>query len=79
MLKRVSEHVKLSQATFNQDFSFDVLVNEAIKQQDWKGYISDDMTVGELKNLIGTNYDLDKVVADRLEFCYWSFRGKPKS
>ena len=79
LLKRVSERVKLSRATFNKDFLFDVLVNEAIKQQDWKGYITDDMMVGELKDLIGTNYDLDEVVTDRLEFCYWSFRGNQKS
>ncbi len=81
MLERVSRQRKLTQSSRNQNFSDDVLVNEAIKKGEWRDELFVyGMTFGELKERLVERYALDNYVVERLEALYlkWTARGIKK-
>ena len=54
--------------TMNQQFSDDVLINSSLKQGDWRRLHTEDITFGELKDLITETFALDNNTSNRLVF-----------
>ena len=76
-LERISEDVTVARRTTHQRFSDDRLVNQQLKNGEWRKLVPDnsDMTSLELAHLIGEVYELENAVVDRLEFAYETFVG----
>lgn len=79
-LERISKPKTVTRTSRNKNFSVDVLVNDAIKAGEWLEFYVDGMDVSELLGVIVDTYDLDGLVAERLELSYLTHTrgGNPK-
>jgi len=75
LLLRVSERRQLKQATANERFVDDALLNAMLKEGEWRKLYSDDMTISELRAVVCDTYQLEDAIADRLSFGYSTFIG----
>ena len=75
-LKRVSRRERAKRMSRNQWFTTDVLLNNALKNGSWKQYVVGDYTISECIDSICVSNDLDKYVAERLEFSYCTYSAK---
>ena len=69
-IKWVSKTVVVRSLTAHQNFSYDVLVNQRIKNGEWRNLHSEGLIVDGLCNLMQETYDLDDEIVSRLEFGY---------
>ena len=69
-LQRVSKEKDLAQTTCNQNFSDDASANGLLKHGKWKdenlGLVVNDMTLGDLKDALANQYQIDKNIYERI-------------
>ena len=73
----MSERIPVSKITSHQNFTDDVIINQAIKNGEWKSLFESDahLLVSEIITQISQTYALDDCVSDRLELQYSTFIG----
>ena len=76
-LERVSERIPVSKITSHQNFSDDVIINQGIKNGEWRTlfYDKSNLIVAEILTQIYINYALDESIYDRLELQYTTYIG----
>ena len=76
-LERVSERIPVSKITSHQNFTDDVIINQAIKNGEWRSLFESEahLLVSEIITQISQTYALDDCVSDRLELQYSTFIG----
>ena len=76
-LERVSERIPVSKITSHQNFSDDVIINQGIKNGEWRSLFDNEthLVVIEILTKIYKNYALDEIILDRLELQYRTFVG----
>ena len=76
-LERVSERIPVSKITSHKNFSDDVIINQGIKNGEWRSLFDNKTHLVVIKILteIYKNYALDESIFDRLELQYTTFVG----
>jgi len=72
---RVSDVRQLTQATSNERFVDDAILNGMLKKGAWRELFHDGMTVSELRAVVCKNYQLEDSIGDRLTFSYSTYIG----
>ena len=74
-LKRVSNRIKQDKMSTNQFFTEEYLLNEDIKNGEWKDLIQDphDTSVNEALDMIASHYNIDEDISPNLIFTYYTW------
>ena len=79
-LERISTQETVKKLTATQNFSDDVIVNQAIKNGEWRQLFDTDSPLSlsalEVKRIVADHFALDAAVVDRLELSYITFIGE---
>ena len=77
LLERVSTTEPVTRQTATTNFSDDIFINNTIKSGEWRQLFQgiSDLGCEDILNTVSSHYNLEHVVADRLELSYTTFIG----
>ena len=75
-LEQVARMEAYKQTTHNQNFTDDASVNGIIKNGEWMEAVNGECSLGDLQDMITSNYSLDADIRERLVLRYYVSSGK---